>query len=147
QTDYAFANRYLGAFADWRQSMQRVGLRRGHTCAIHWPPWSNGGLPVNEETAQRLWRVAGITGMSDEAGFAALQAALACGAAEQVVTHGRAPTMLDFLAGFGMLASAGHEDHDTIASPSGPAAETAADALAGAAEQYLISLLSGLLKL
>ncbi|XLS29187.1 SDR family NAD(P)-dependent oxidoreductase [Flavobacteriaceae bacterium M23B6Z8] len=50
QSDYAFANRFLDAFAENRSEQTKRQLRTGKTLSINWPYWEEGGfkLPENE---------------------------------------------------------------------------------------------------
>jgi NAD(P)-dependent dehydrogenase (short-subunit alcohol dehydrogenase family)/aryl carrier-like protein len=48
QADYALANAALDAFAAARAAAVTAGTRRGHTVAINWPRWRDGGMPVPE---------------------------------------------------------------------------------------------------
>ena len=44
QSDYAYANAYLDAFAHRREELRRVGQRSGRTLSLNWPLWRDGGL-------------------------------------------------------------------------------------------------------
>ena len=48
QADYALANAALDAFAAARAVAVAAGTRRGHTVAVNWPRWRDGGMPVPE---------------------------------------------------------------------------------------------------
>ena len=51
--DYASANAFLGAFAQWREQQSQKGQRSGKTVAIDWPYWQEGGLQVNDIDLER----------------------------------------------------------------------------------------------
>ncbi len=50
QSDYAYANAYLDAFAHRREELRRNGERSGRTLSINWPLWRGGGMSGNFET-------------------------------------------------------------------------------------------------
>ncbi|TMQ14004.1 MAG: SDR family NAD(P)-dependent oxidoreductase [Deltaproteobacteria bacterium] len=54
QTDYAYANAFLDAFAETRQRWCMAGSRRGRTLSIGWPLWRDGGMRVDDATARLL---------------------------------------------------------------------------------------------
>ena len=47
QSDYAYGNAYLDAFAHRREELRRAGRRSGRTLSLNWPLWSEGGLQGN----------------------------------------------------------------------------------------------------
>ena len=44
QSDYAYANAYLDAFAHKREELRRAGRRCGRTLSLNWPLWREGGM-------------------------------------------------------------------------------------------------------
>ena len=44
QSDYAYGNAYLDAFAHRREELRRAGQRSGRTLSLNWPLWRDGGL-------------------------------------------------------------------------------------------------------
>ncbi|CAB3765819.1 SDR family NAD(P)-dependent oxidoreductase [Paraburkholderia humisilvae] len=46
QTDYAYANRFLDAYACERAEQVRTGTRSGRTLSIGWPFWEAGGMRI-----------------------------------------------------------------------------------------------------
>ena len=53
QSDYAYSNAYLDAFAHRRESLRRAGQRSGRTLALNWPLWRDGGMQGTSESAGR----------------------------------------------------------------------------------------------
>ncbi|MBV9490040.1 MAG: LLM class flavin-dependent oxidoreductase [Verrucomicrobia bacterium] len=51
QSDYAYANAYLDAFARRRDALCRLGQRSGRTLSINWPLWRDGGMRAGKEAA------------------------------------------------------------------------------------------------
>lgn len=49
QCDYAYANRFLDAFAERRDDMRLAGERHGRTLAIDWPFWQDGGMTLGAD--------------------------------------------------------------------------------------------------
>ncbi|MBQ0826804.1 SDR family NAD(P)-dependent oxidoreductase [Streptomyces tagetis] len=76
QAGYAYANGFLDSFARWRDEQCRRGARRGHTTAVNWPLWQDGGMTVDDEV--RAWLRAGLGLLPLETGpaLAALDAVL-----------------------------------------------------------------------
>ena len=76
QSDYAFANAWLDAFARDRNRLCAEGKRRGRTCSIDWPLWEEGGMPgpASTERADRL----GLRPLDTASGFELFEQALAC---------------------------------------------------------------------
>ena len=96
QAAYAYANSFLDGFADWREQ-QRGGRRRsGRTISVDWPLWADGGMTVDEEVRQWLWRQLGLRPLGTADGLAALatildnitgQVAYAPGRGSQLASH------------------------------------------------------------
>ncbi|WP_050778093.1 type I polyketide synthase [Micromonospora sp. ATCC 39149] len=77
QTDYAFANRFLAAFAAQREERRAVGERHGLTRALVWPFWREGGMRVDAETEELVLRKLGIGQLDTGVGLATFDTALA----------------------------------------------------------------------
>ncbi|MEU5633648.1 amino acid adenylation domain-containing protein [Streptomyces rishiriensis] len=45
-SDYAYASRFAALYADYRNSLERQGLRRGTATSVSWPPLTDGGMQV-----------------------------------------------------------------------------------------------------
>ncbi|MBV7337980.1 SDR family NAD(P)-dependent oxidoreductase, partial [Chloroflexi bacterium TSY] len=75
QADYGYANRFLDAFASYRQCQVAQGQRHGHTVAINWPLWENGGMQTTPETRQTLAK-AGLQPLDDQTGWRAFDTAV-----------------------------------------------------------------------
>ena len=55
--DYAIGNRFEMAFARYRSGLQSKGLRHGHTIAINWPLWKDGGMNLKSKDNARMYLV------------------------------------------------------------------------------------------
>jgi amino acid adenylation domain-containing protein len=53
-SDYAYANRFLDRFADWRRALADRGERRGRTITVGWPVWADGGMQVPQAGVEEL---------------------------------------------------------------------------------------------
>ena len=54
QTDYAAANAYLDAFAEWRATQVRAGVRHGRSVSIIWPSWHDGGIRMPDAVREHF---------------------------------------------------------------------------------------------
>jgi polyketide synthase PksN len=77
QADYAAANGYLDAFAQWRNEQVAAGLRRGMTLSIGWPLWADGGMAVDDATRTLLRTTTGMEALPTAEGLRVLRQALA----------------------------------------------------------------------
>ncbi|WP_297958237.1 SDR family NAD(P)-dependent oxidoreductase [uncultured Ruminococcus sp.] len=77
QTDYAYANAYLTAFAQERNKMVKAGTRRGRTVSIEWPLWRNGGMTMKQENLELLKKKHGLDLLDNDEGMRLLDFALA----------------------------------------------------------------------
>ena len=71
QGDYAIANRFLEAFAEWR-----AGQRRGRSLCIAWPLWAEGGMQPGAAAANLLRGLSGLPPLRTIDALAALNIAL-----------------------------------------------------------------------
>lgn len=77
QTDYAYANAYLTAFAHNRNRMVKSGTRYGKTVSIEWPLWRNGGMTMKYKQLELLKKKHGLDMLDDSEGMKILDLALA----------------------------------------------------------------------
>ncbi|RKN71624.1 SDR family NAD(P)-dependent oxidoreductase [Streptomyces klenkii] len=86
QTDYAYANRFLDAFAQWR----RASDRPGRSLSVLWSLWADGGIRVDtdEATAARMARQVGLVAMPTDAALDAFDRALGHDGDHVLVAHG-----------------------------------------------------------
>lgn len=76
QADYAAANGFLDQFAVHRERQVAAGLRRGRTLSINWPLWADGGMRLDAQAIDLLWRTAGVRPLSTLAGLQAFERSL-----------------------------------------------------------------------
>ncbi|MDO9003248.1 MAG: SDR family NAD(P)-dependent oxidoreductase, partial [Aquabacterium sp.] len=126
QADYAAANAFLDAFALERANQVRQGVRSGRTLAISWPLWQEGGMQVDGETRERLWRTLGLSPLSAQSGLAALQGAMAGQAAQVVVLAGNEGQILQRLPNVWLRAEAMPAQQASAREGGGPGASAIA---------------------
>jgi polyketide synthase PksL len=134
QSDYAYANAYLDAFAYHREELRRRGERTGQTVSINWPVWRDGGMrPSAESNRDRL----GLRPLEREQGLEIFERALAA-------------NLTQVWAGFGdrakirkLLSGAKNQREDHVPGPKPQNTPSRPSELLG----YLTSKLAGVLKL
>ncbi|MGW3042847.1 SDR family NAD(P)-dependent oxidoreductase, partial [Kitasatospora sp. NPDC001159] len=95
QTAYAYANRFLDAFAAWR----RASDRPGRSLSVLWSLWADGGIRVDadEATAARMARQAGLVAMPTAVALAAFDRALGHDGDHVLVAHGHLARLREIL--------------------------------------------------
>ncbi|MEV0123623.1 SDR family NAD(P)-dependent oxidoreductase [Streptomyces sp. NPDC050703] len=88
QSDYAYANAYLDAFAERRRARVAAGSRSGRTLSLGWPLWTAGGMRQDEDAVRALRHRTGLSPMPTDAGLAAFDAALRQDGGALLVGHG-----------------------------------------------------------
>lgn len=69
QSDYAYANRFMDHFAQYREDLRQQGERSGRSLAIQWPLWREGGMTVDERTEQLLHTQYGMVPLDTATGL------------------------------------------------------------------------------
>ncbi|MFI5793685.1 ACP S-malonyltransferase [Streptomyces sp. NPDC051677] len=87
QTDYAYANRFLCAFARHRERLRLAGERKGSSIAVVWPSWRHGGMKADAGTEEALLGRLGLALLETPQGTAAFDRALARQESEFGVLH------------------------------------------------------------
>jgi amino acid adenylation domain-containing protein len=98
QTDYGFANAYLGYFAEWRAGLQAQGQRHGRTVAIDWPYWAEGGMRLDGPALQRLSKQTGLRPLPTEQALRLLDQIMSGHEQHVTVAHGDLDVLEPFLA-------------------------------------------------
>jgi hypothetical protein len=76
QTDYAAANRFLDAFALYREGLRAAGSRSGRTIALNWPLWADGRTRPDEQAVSWMKRRFGIVPLATANGLRSFEDAL-----------------------------------------------------------------------
>jgi acyl transferase domain-containing protein/enoyl-CoA hydratase/carnithine racemase/acyl carrier protein len=69
QSDYAYANRFLDNFAQFRENLRFENLRKGRSISINWPLWLSGGMQISTEQQQEFFELYGMAGMPTDIGI------------------------------------------------------------------------------
>ncbi|MEE7625164.1 amino acid adenylation domain-containing protein [Methylobacter sp. Wu8] len=100
QSDYATANAFMDAYAAYRnrlaskQSGQAGAMRpKGHTLSINWPLWQQGGMDIDPQSKEMMWRTVGLKPMQTQAGIDALYRSLASGKDRVMALEGDVPRL------------------------------------------------------
>ncbi len=76
QADYAGANSFIDEFAQHRNELVRQGHRKGHTLAVNWPLWREGGMQVAAQLEELNAHITGMRAMDTQIGMQSLLAAM-----------------------------------------------------------------------
>jgi acyl transferase domain-containing protein/SAM-dependent methyltransferase/aryl carrier-like protein len=87
QTDYAIANGFMNAYADFREALRAGGKCAGQTVSICWPLWHDGGMQVDSSTLE-YFRQQGQIPLPNQAGTGAFLLARKQSNPELIVFHG-----------------------------------------------------------
>ncbi len=88
QSDYAYANAFMDHFAVWRESLRTADRRRGKTISIDWPIWAEGGMGVDQKTAEWLKSALGLMPLETQHGIEAFEEGLKASSPQFVVAEG-----------------------------------------------------------
>lgn len=88
QTDYAAANRFLDAFACYRNDLVDRGIRKGHTIGMNWPLWEHGGFKVDAASRELLKTAGGMDLLDTGTGLRAFDDALRTHSEQLIVLPG-----------------------------------------------------------
>lgn len=69
QADYATANAFMDAFAEYRTQLVEKGKRYGRTISVNWPLWEQGGMHVSQEVENSLLETRGMIPLETQVGI------------------------------------------------------------------------------
>ena len=108
QSDYAFGNGFLDAFAVRRSELVARGERSGRTLSIDWPLWDGGGMSVPDPVRAVLREQVGMIPMPVDVGLSTLESLLALPPTRTspvtCVFYGEIGAWRKHLSAFGVLA-------------------------------------------
>ncbi|MCG6892284.1 MAG: SDR family NAD(P)-dependent oxidoreductase, partial [Desulfobacteraceae bacterium] len=119
QTDYAYANAYMDAYAGYREDLRRRGERFGKTLSVNWPLWRDGGMRVDPETETHLTRTVGMALLNREEGIANFYRGLTGPGSRLVVFKGSRDRILKRL----LIRRAGPKDNRPVRLKGDPKAD------------------------
>lgn len=105
QCDYAFGNRFLDQFAQWREGERLAGRRRGKVVAIDWPLWGEGGMQVGSDARKWLQSTYGMVPLSTHNGIGAFERLIGGNVIQCAVVEGDIDTIKQKL---GLLSQEGY---------------------------------------
>lgn len=88
QSDYAFANHFMDAFASRREYLRQQGERMGVSVSLNWSLWAEGGMKPDEQTTLFFKKNLGIKPLDTGTGLQAFENGLHAGKAQFVVLEG-----------------------------------------------------------
>ncbi|HXH10353.1 MAG TPA: SDR family NAD(P)-dependent oxidoreductase [Alphaproteobacteria bacterium] len=88
QADYAAANAFMDAYAQYRNTLVSSHRRRGRTLSINWPLWREGGMRVDPAMEALMRQNTGLVPMATATGLAAFYRALDLAADQVMVLEG-----------------------------------------------------------
>ncbi|ABQ27260.1 SDR family NAD(P)-dependent oxidoreductase [Geotalea uraniireducens] len=89
QSDYAAANGFMDAYAQYRNELAEVGQRRGKALSLNWPLWKEGGMQVNPDAEKMMLQSWGMIPLQTSTGIRALYQGLASEKGQVLVMEGR----------------------------------------------------------
>lgn len=94
--DYAAANAFMDHYASHRNELVRAGQRRGHTLAINWPLWRQGGMTVDPAGQEWLQQFTGMQPLQTATGMRAFHRSLELPAGQALIMEGDAARIQQF---------------------------------------------------
>ncbi|WP_257389388.1 SDR family NAD(P)-dependent oxidoreductase, partial [Tahibacter caeni] len=88
QSDYAYANQFLDAFAERRERQRAAGLRTGRTVSIAWPYWRDGGMQIAPEQLALLQARTGLMPLPTDEGLRLFEELLSADGAQGIAVYG-----------------------------------------------------------
>lgn len=95
QSDYAYANAFLNAFAKHRNYLTNLGKRKGTTISVSWPFFKDGGMKAEEAALTFMKNTKGILPLSAKQQYELLCRVYATGMEHVVIISGNAEGLLD----------------------------------------------------
>ncbi|MEW9702711.1 PfaD family polyunsaturated fatty acid/polyketide biosynthesis protein, partial [Paenibacillus sp. SI8] len=121
QVDYATANAFMDAYANYRNRLVENNQRHGKTLSVNWPLWQDGGMSVDKEREAMMIQNTGMTAMQTESGIRALYRGIASGEGQIMVMEGQIAKMRQMLLEINpvsvrstKLETAGNSLHDLV---------------------------------
>jgi len=95
QADYAAGNSFMNGFSVFRNRLVSAGQRKGHTIAINWPLWAEGGMNTDAASKALFKRKYAIHSLPTDEGLRAMEYAILSTASEVCVLYGDVDRLLE----------------------------------------------------
>jgi acyl transferase domain-containing protein/acyl carrier protein len=112
QADYACANGFMDRYAAYRNGLAAKGLRRGHSVAIDWPLWRDGGMQIDTSALALLRETRGMAPMPVAVGLDCFRSGIWRGVDQLLILHGDTDRLITELAVGASHAPAASADDD-----------------------------------
>ncbi len=106
QSDYAYANQFLDAFAERRERQSAAGLRTGRTVSVDWPLWRDGGMQISAEHVAVLQARTGLVPLPTDQGLRLFEELLCSDRAQDIAVYGLASRIDAYVSGLRPPAAA-----------------------------------------
>ena len=147
QGDYAAGNGFMDRFAEYRNGLVEARQRYGRTRTINWPLWAEGGMRVEEGSAELLRQRTGMRAMETGKGLKAFYRSLAQPYGQVLVMAGEVEAMRRAVVGEAIEPERGPSAAGEGSREEAVAREKGASGLAEKTEEYLRRQLAGLLQM
>ncbi|MCQ1578366.1 SDR family NAD(P)-dependent oxidoreductase [Streptomyces parvus] len=142
QADYAAANAFMDAYAEYRAGLVAAGRRSGRTLSINWPLWAEGGMGTDADTRTVLHDRFGISPLERGAGIEAFTRCLHTHHHQVLVAAGHTDRIRKTLT----MQQATEHAEPANGTPAGPAEAGRDDGLREWTVEHITSLLAEVLK-
>jgi len=117
QADYATANAFMDAYAGYRNRLVVSKRRQGHTIAINWPLWQEGGMKIDAGVETLTKQAIGLVPMRTATGIQTLYQALTLKKQQVMVMEGQLPKMKQLLLSLSGVVTPGKAHAGQIKEP------------------------------
>ncbi|MCP4020738.1 MAG: SDR family NAD(P)-dependent oxidoreductase, partial [Desulfobacteraceae bacterium] len=150
QADYACANAFMDAYAEFRSTLVRSKNRRGTSLSINWPLLKEGGMPMDETTKEILLQRTGMVPMESTDALETLIKGICAQEPRIMVMSGDLPRLkAAFVTGQPNIVTSMDADDQILKTKVPPATATGSDKkdVKEKALQYFIQVLASTLKM
>ncbi len=88
QSDYAYSNCFLDAYAVYREKLRSEGMRYGRAISVQWPYWKDGGMPLSDEYIEGIREKTGMIPLPLEEGVEIINMIVSGSQSEIAVLYG-----------------------------------------------------------
>lgn len=142
---YAYANRFMDGFVQYREQLKQQGMRHGISLSLNWPLWKDGAMALPLEAENVYFKYSGMSSLEIKDGLAAFENLLAQGINQVAIISGVTEKINHLLkiSTQHTVASVGRDGEASLAHiPSVRKRQTLDEKLYVSTEDYLKILLS-----